>query len=141
MDIWLVTYGEYSSYTVIAAFTTMEAADTYADVMNRSNEEHYYTYQVERVDLDPPLPALVAPRAANIIEQAVVEDAVAVAKLKQRLEAEKQERESFVESLVLDASQLKGLAIVVAATHAVMATQDEEMDFWPRRKQENTPQS
>jgi hypothetical protein len=61
-DIWIVTSGEYSSYSVDAAFTTMEAADAWAARMNanRGPYQHYaIEYIVERIDLDPLLPELV----------------------------------------------------------------------------------
>ena len=58
-DIYIVTAGEYSNYSVVAAFSTEEAAKAYADEMNRRKEEWASSYKCERVDFNPPLPALV----------------------------------------------------------------------------------
>lgn len=58
MDVWIVTQGEYSSYSVIAAFTTVEAADEFARISNL-NYDGYSRYEVERIDLDPPNPEIV----------------------------------------------------------------------------------
>ena len=59
-DIWLVTKGEYSSYHVVAAFTSVEAADEFARVSNLNQEDGWSSkHEVERIDLDPPTPEVV----------------------------------------------------------------------------------
>jgi hypothetical protein len=64
VDIWLVTCGSYSDYSVDSAFSTMEAADEYCARMQENLDN--ITWQVERVDLDPPLPEVVQ----KVIEEA-----------------------------------------------------------------------
>jgi hypothetical protein len=103
-DIWIVAQGEYSSYTVIAAFTTMEAADEFARVSNENNDNKgwyggYGKYEVERIDLNPPNPEVVkrivegepAPRRYELSEE-----------VKARLAREQEERVALVESLKLE---------------------------------------
>ena len=75
-NIYLVTRGEYSSYHVIAAFTVMKDADDYAAVQNANGDGRY---EVERVDLDPPLPDVVR-KAAEVIKSASYEESLRIAK-------------------------------------------------------------
>lgn len=59
-DAWMVTQGSYSNYGVVAVFTTQAAADAYASEGNAKLTKWDDKYEVERVDLDPPLPSVVA---------------------------------------------------------------------------------
>lgn len=56
-DVYIVTRGEYSEQSNIAAFATQEEAKSFADEMNKRGE--YQTYAWERVDFNPPLPSVV----------------------------------------------------------------------------------
>jgi hypothetical protein len=57
-DIWIVTTGEYSSYSVTAAFTEVEVADEFARISNANTDGWPSEYRVERIDLNPPMPVL-----------------------------------------------------------------------------------
>lgn len=97
-DIWIVTQGEYSSYSVIAAFTTMEAANEFARVSNENLTE-YYKYEVERIDLDPPNP--------EVVKRAVEEEPAprrfeAPAEFKERWAREQAELAALIETMKLE---------------------------------------
>lgn len=53
--VYVVTSGDYSDYHVSAAFSTRDAADTYAALNNHPREQWYETYRVEEFDLDTPI--------------------------------------------------------------------------------------
>jgi hypothetical protein len=58
-DIYVVTCGKYSDYSVDCAFSTEAEAKSYCDEMNSREEYDTDTYQWQRVDLNPPLPSIV----------------------------------------------------------------------------------
>jgi hypothetical protein len=62
-DIWCVSSGSYSDYGVHCCFTTEEAAQAYAAEINGRGRiagvPSYDEFEVERFDLDPPLPSSV----------------------------------------------------------------------------------
>ncbi|MFI5222755.1 MAG: hypothetical protein ACHQX3_00695 [Nitrospirales bacterium] len=60
MEIWVVTVGSYSDMSVDSLFTSVEAAEAYAEEMNRRNESYGQTYRVDcHLETDPPLPSIV----------------------------------------------------------------------------------
>lgn len=89
-DLWIVTSGEYSSYSVVAGFTTMDAADAYAAVCNANHT--FIDYRVERIDVDPPLPERV---------RQVVADSYAFESLPalETVEQRRREQETLINSL------------------------------------------
>lgn len=54
MKIYIVTYGEYSDYSISAVFTDKAKAEAYAEIQNRGSR--YMTYGVEEWDADQALP-------------------------------------------------------------------------------------
>lgn len=56
-DIFIVIQGQYSDKCNIAAFSIGEEAKSFVETMNK--REGYGAYEWERVDFNPPLPAVV----------------------------------------------------------------------------------
>lgn len=94
-DIWIVTRGEYSSYEVIAGFSTDKLAMEYAAAMNANEPERWDSYRVERIDLDPPTPEIVR------ITQPPKPEPEPIAVLEERCQRDREETEQLIDSLVL----------------------------------------
>ena len=99
-DIWIVTCGEYSSYAVIAAFSTVEAADVFAATSNANREYHDSRYEVERLDFDPPPPAFVPREQREIIE--FESNYIPPLSVEERRAKIEQETKELMDSLVLE---------------------------------------
>src|SRR5678815_1091483 len=98
-DIGIVTQGEYSSYSVVAAFTTVEAADEFAAISNGNRDDYESLYVVERVDLDPPNPAVV-PRSVIEPREPDDDDYELPEEVAARLAQEKLARDGIVASVM-----------------------------------------
>lgn len=58
-DIYVVTVGEYSEFSVVCAFSSQEEAQKYVDEMNDRKRTWDPSYRWERVDFNPPIPSVV----------------------------------------------------------------------------------
>lgn len=54
MKIYIVTYGEYSDYSISAVFTDKVKAEAYTEIQNRGSR--YMNYGIEEWDADQTLP-------------------------------------------------------------------------------------
>lgn len=57
--IYIVTQGDYSSYRIVAPFSTMEAAEAFCSQWNGLTGDHDHYNEIEAYELDPPHPPVV----------------------------------------------------------------------------------
>lgn len=97
-DVWVVIEGEYSSRSVVAAFTTLEAANDYKDICEQNDPD--VTFEVERLDLDPPNPMLKPlPPPVKVYYPFRNDDEIEEEDRRIRLAREKEERDAILESI------------------------------------------